>query len=63
MKTMNIFIFPLLTILFMAISHMGHAQNFDISPAPTPTSDAQILDQGIAYSLMLVALVITYMFH
>lgn len=63
MKTMNIFIFPLLTILFMAISHMGHAQNFDISPAPTPTSDAQILDQGIAYSLMLVALVITYMLH
>ncbi|RHN52879.1 putative arabinogalactan peptide, AGP [Medicago truncatula] len=63
MRTMNIFIFPLLTILFMAISHMGHAQNFDISPAPTPTSDAQSLDQVIAYSLMVVALVITYMLH
>jgi len=47
----------------MAISQLGHAQNFDLSPAPTPTSDAQSLDQVIAYFLMLVALVITYMLH
>jgi len=47
----------------MAISHMGHAQNFDISPAPTPTSDAQVLDQVVAYFLMLVALIITYILH
>lgn len=64
MKTMmSIFTFPLLSLFFMAISHLGQAQGFDMSPAPSPTSDAQILDQGIAYFLMLVALVITYMFH
>lgn len=47
----------------MGISHMGHAKIFDISPAPTPTGGAQILDQVIACFLMLVALVITYMLH
>ncbi|CAK8534057.1 unnamed protein product [Lathyrus sativus] len=42
---------------------MVHAQNFDISPAHTPTSNGTALDQGIAYLLMMVALVITYIFH
>ncbi|CAJ2636857.1 unnamed protein product [Trifolium pratense] len=66
MKTMmSIFTFPLLSLFFMAISQLGQAQNFDISPAPAPipTSDGAALDQIIAYFLMLVALVITYMFH
>jgi hypothetical protein len=55
--------FPILSILLMAISQMGHAQNLDESPAPAPTSDAHNLDQGIAYFLMVIALVITYMLH
>jgi hypothetical protein len=54
---------PILSILFMAISQMGYAQNLDESPAPAPTSDAHNLDQGIAYFLMVIALVITYTLH
>jgi hypothetical protein len=63
MNAVRYFIFPILSILLMAISQMGYAQNLDESPAPAPTSDAHNLDQGIAYFLMLVALVITYMLH
>ncbi|KAL6615726.1 hypothetical protein ACP70R_037996 [Stipagrostis hirtigluma subsp. patula] len=33
------------------------------APAPAPTSDGTSLDQGIAYVLMLVALVLTYLIH
>ncbi|KAG1335480.1 Arabinogalactan peptide 22 [Cocos nucifera] len=29
--------------------------------APSPTSDGKAIDQGIAYALMLVALLITYL--
>ncbi|KDP25335.1 hypothetical protein JCGZ_20491 [Jatropha curcas] len=37
------------------------AQSF--APAPSPTSDGTSIDQGIAYVLMLVALVLTYLIH
>ncbi|KAL4352173.1 hypothetical protein GQ457_06G031620 [Hibiscus cannabinus] len=33
------------------------------SPSPSPTSDGTSIDQGIAYILMLVALVLTYLIH
>ncbi|KAI3838779.1 hypothetical protein C5167_027353 [Papaver somniferum] len=33
------------------------------APAPAPTSDGTTIDQGIAYVLMLVALVLTYIIH
>ncbi|MCL7040278.1 hypothetical protein MKW94_006245 [Papaver nudicaule] len=33
------------------------------APAPSPTSDGISVDQGIAYVLMLVALVLTYLIH
>ncbi|KAL6979507.1 hypothetical protein U1Q18_021168 [Sarracenia purpurea var. burkii] len=32
-------------------------------PAPAPVSDGTTIDQGIAYVLMLVALVLTYIIH
>ncbi|RLM78504.1 arabinogalactan peptide 16-like [Panicum miliaceum] len=32
-------------------------------PAPAPTSDGTSIDLGIAYVLMLVALVLTYLIH
>ncbi|KAK6941425.1 Arabinogalactan protein 16/20/22/41 [Dillenia turbinata] len=32
-------------------------------PAPGPSSDGVAIDQGIAYVLMLVALVLTYIIH
>ncbi|XP_074587767.1 arabinogalactan protein 20-like [Curcuma longa] len=33
------------------------------APAPSPTSDGTSIDQGIAYVLMLLALVLTYLIH
>ncbi|KAG2590567.1 arabinogalactan protein 20-like [Panicum virgatum] len=33
------------------------------APAAAPTSDGTSVDQGIAYVLMLVALVLTYLIH
>ncbi|URE08119.1 Arabinogalactan peptide [Musa troglodytarum] len=33
------------------------------APAPAPASDGVSIDQGIAYLLMLVALVLTYLIH
>ncbi|KAH0448765.1 hypothetical protein IEQ34_022565 [Dendrobium chrysotoxum] len=33
------------------------------APAPAPTSDGTSIDQGIAYILMLVALILTYLIH
>ncbi|KAK8587340.1 hypothetical protein V6N13_086331 [Hibiscus sabdariffa] len=33
------------------------------APAPAPTSDGTSIDLGIAYALMLVALVLTYLIH
>ncbi|XP_073025062.1 arabinogalactan protein 41-like [Primulina eburnea] len=39
----------------------AHSQTF--APAPSPTSDGTTIDQGIAYVLMLVALVLTYIIH
>ncbi|KAK4734659.1 hypothetical protein R3W88_008920 [Solanum pinnatisectum] len=37
--------------------------NVSPSLAPVPTSDGTKIDQGIAYGLMLVALVLTYLIH
>ncbi|KAI3458039.1 hypothetical protein Pfo_014702 [Paulownia fortunei] len=39
----------------------ANAESF--APAPSPTSDGTTIDQGIAYVLMLVALVLTYIMH
>ncbi|XP_043716769.1 arabinogalactan protein 41-like [Telopea speciosissima] len=33
------------------------------APAPAPASDGTSIDQGIAYVLMLAALVLTYLIH
>ncbi|OWM75568.1 arabinogalactan protein 41-like [Punica granatum] len=40
---------------------LAHAQS--PAPAPAPTSDGTSIDQAIAYVLMLVALVLTYLIH
>ncbi|KAM1676648.1 hypothetical protein FF1_042031 [Malus domestica] len=47
------------------------ARATSLAPAPTPaptsvsalTSDGTTIDQGIAYALMLLALVLTYLIH
>ncbi|GJM93682.1 hypothetical protein PR202_ga10264 [Eleusine coracana subsp. coracana] len=45
-----------------AIAMIATAANAQ-TPAPAPTSDGTSLDQGIAYVLMFVALVLTYLIH
>ncbi|KAH7682366.1 Arabinogalactan protein 16/20/22/41 [Dioscorea alata] len=44
-------------IVFPAVQAQAQA------PAPAPASDGTSIDQGIAYVLMLVALVLTYLIH
>ncbi|KAL2321255.1 hypothetical protein Fmac_030224 [Flemingia macrophylla] len=63
MRSIKFFSLPIITLLFIAISHMGHAQDLPLSPASPPSNDGTSIDQGIAYILMLVALAITYMIH
>ncbi|XP_021888245.1 arabinogalactan peptide 22-like [Carica papaya] len=52
----------LLIILIFAIA-LPSVQAQSSSPAPAPTSDGATIDQGIAYVLMLVALLLTYLIH
>ncbi|KAI3860100.1 hypothetical protein MKX03_033800 [Papaver bracteatum] len=48
----------LLTLVFPVIINAQAPE-----PAMAPTSDGNAIDQGIAYVLMLAALVITYLIH
>ncbi|WZY87487.1 arabinogalactan protein 20 [Brassica rapa] len=48
-------------IVFAVVSPLAGAQS--LAPAPSPTSDGTSIDQGIAYLLMVVALVLTYIIH
>lgn len=48
--------------LFMAGIVGGKAQH-SLAPAPIPVSTGMVIDQGIAYSLMFVALLLTYFLH
>ncbi|XP_074319760.1 arabinogalactan protein 41-like [Silene latifolia] len=50
-------VFTVLSLIFA----LSQAQSG--SPAPSPTSDGTSIDQGIAYTLMLVALALTYLIH
>nr|UKD60034.1 arabinogalactan protein 7 [Centaurium erythraea] len=47
----------------MAIALVPCAQAQAPAPAPAATSDGTAIDQGIAYVLMLLALVLTYIIH
>lgn len=49
MKTVNFVAVPLLALLFMAISHLGHAQDLP-SPAPSPTSDGKFKTLPFSFS-------------
>ncbi|KAI3693435.1 hypothetical protein L6452_33270 [Arctium lappa] len=39
------------------------AQPQSLAPAPAPSSDGTSIDQGIAYGLMIAALLLTYLIH
>uniref|UniRef100_A0A2P2N1A6 Uncharacterized protein MANES_05G026100 n=1 Tax=Rhizophora mucronata TaxID=61149 RepID=A0A2P2N1A6_RHIMU len=54
-------VLAMFTLLFTILSPSAEAQA--VAPAPGPTSDGTSIDQGIAYVLMLVALVLTYLIH
>ncbi|KAJ1259302.1 hypothetical protein BS78_10G143400 [Paspalum vaginatum] len=54
----------LLVGIAMPASFAAAAANAQAQPpAPAPASDGTSIDQGIAYALMLVALVLTYLIH
>ncbi|KAL3837739.1 hypothetical protein ACJIZ3_022330 [Penstemon smallii] len=45
------------------IATTASADSNSFAPAPSPTRDGTAIDQGIAYGLMLLALVLTYIIH
>ncbi|XP_076924962.1 arabinogalactan protein 41-like [Bidens hawaiensis] len=57
MTTMVVMLAVLLTIVCPRVQ----AQSF--APAPAPASDGTSIDQGIAYALMIGALLLTYLIH
>ncbi|KAA0050462.1 hypothetical protein IC582_013236 [Cucumis melo] len=52
-----------LIAVFYVLALSVSSAELSSSPAPAPTSDGTTIDQGIAYVLMLVALVLTYIIH
>ncbi|KAI4328879.1 hypothetical protein L6164_021200 [Bauhinia variegata] len=52
-------------VLVFAIISLAAVESQTLSPgpAPGPSSDGTSIDQGIAYVLMLVALLLTYLIH
>ncbi|GFP91941.1 arabinogalactan peptide 16 [Phtheirospermum japonicum] len=53
----------LIAISTVTLIALPCAQAQGIAPAPAPASDGTTIDQGIAYVLMVVALVLTYLIH
>ncbi|KAE9607679.1 putative arabinogalactan peptide, AGP [Lupinus albus] len=50
-------------VLFILATFIFAAHGQSPAPAPAPTSDGSIIDQGIAYLLMLLAMLLTYLIH
>nr|AFK36294.1 unknown [Lotus japonicus] len=50
-----------LGLIYAALMSVACSQS--TAPAPAPTSDGTSIDQAVAYVLMLVALVLTYLIH
>ncbi|KAF8051635.1 hypothetical protein N665_1687s0001 [Sinapis alba] len=62
MSLRNYIAFIALIVFAVYVSPFAGAQSL-APPAPSPTSDGTSIDQGIAYLLMVVALVLTYIIH
>ncbi|KAL3635658.1 hypothetical protein CASFOL_020205 [Castilleja foliolosa] len=57
-------VFATFALAFAIIMPAVQGQGYGImAPAPAPASDGTAIDQGIAYGLMLLALVLTYLIH
>ncbi|XP_043694417.1 arabinogalactan protein 41-like [Telopea speciosissima] len=54
-------VLAIIALIFSIVLPAVRAES--MAPAPAPTSDGTSIDQGIAYVLMLVALVLTYLIH
>ncbi|KAJ9706125.1 hypothetical protein PVL29_001606 [Vitis rotundifolia] len=61
MAVSKVVLMALAVLVFVVALPAVRAQS--IAPAPAPTSDGITIDQGIAYVLMLLALVLTYLIH
>ncbi|XP_022979386.1 arabinogalactan peptide 20-like [Cucurbita maxima] len=58
-------LFTFFTLILFILSPLidAHSSVPSPAPAPAPASDGTSIDQGVAYVLMLVALVLTYLIH
>ncbi|XP_058100234.1 arabinogalactan protein 41-like [Magnolia sinica] len=56
------FALPIVVALVFGIV-LPAVQAQGLAPSPAPASDGTSIDQGIAYLLMLLALVLTYLIH
>ncbi|KAG7019041.1 Arabinogalactan peptide 16 [Cucurbita argyrosperma subsp. argyrosperma] len=56
-------LFTFFTLILFILSPLVDAHSSVPAPAPAPASDGTSIDQGVAYVLMLVALVLTYLIH
>ncbi|KAE8721479.1 Arabinogalactan peptide 20 [Hibiscus syriacus] len=61
MATLSLRVLMSVALVLAFVSLNVEAQS--AAPAPPPTSDGTSIDQGVAYILMLVALVLTYLIH
>ncbi|RXI09621.1 hypothetical protein DVH24_025092 [Malus domestica] len=65
MNSLSFGVVAIIAILYAVVLPMAHATR--LAPAPGTgsgiTSDGTTIDQGIAYGLMLLALVLTYLIH
>ncbi|XP_009375591.1 arabinogalactan protein 41 [Pyrus x bretschneideri] len=65
MNSLSFGVVAIIAVLYAVVLPMAHATRLAPAPAPAPalTSDGTAIDQGIAYGLMLLALVLTYLIH
>ncbi|KAM1711900.1 hypothetical protein ACFX15_002017 [Malus domestica] len=65
MNSLSFGVVAIIAILYAVVLPMAHATRLAPARAPAPalTSDGTTIDQGIAYGLMLLALVLTYLIH
>lgn len=64
MNAVRFYVFPIVALVLMALFEGSRGQGTAPSPAPAgPLSDGRTIDQGIAYVLLIVALVVTYLVH
>ncbi|KAK1312506.1 Arabinogalactan peptide 16 [Acorus calamus] len=54
----------LMTYLFLlTLIYVIQVQGQVTAPSPSPFSDGNTIDQGIAFVLLVIALVVTYLVH